>query len=97
MTEQLDRVDRAAGIDERGDRHGAIGIGIIAPAGLPPALLQKISADIGQAVRSAEVSARMGQLGMEPVGSTSEQYTSHIRQEIDKWAAVIKTAGIKAE
>jgi tripartite-type tricarboxylate transporter receptor subunit TctC len=72
-------------------------IGIIAPSGLPPALLQKISADIGQAVRSAEVTARMGQLGMEPVGSTSEQYSSHIRQEIDKWAAVIKTAGIKIE
>jgi tripartite-type tricarboxylate transporter receptor subunit TctC len=72
-------------------------IGVIAPAGLPPALLQKISADIGQAVRSAEVTARMAALGMEPVGSTSEQYTSHIRQEIDKWAAVIKTAGIKIE
>ena len=72
-------------------------IGIIAPSGLPPALLQKISADIGQAVRSAEVTARMGALGMEPVGSTSEQYTNHIRQEIDKWAAVIRTAGIKID
>ncbi|QJW84792.1 hypothetical protein HK414_17625 [Ramlibacter terrae] len=72
-------------------------IGIIAPAGLPPALLQKISADIGQVVRSAEVTARMGQLGMEPVGSTSEQYTAQIRQDIDKWAAIVKTAGIKLD
>jgi tripartite-type tricarboxylate transporter receptor subunit TctC len=72
-------------------------IGIIAPSGIPPALLQKISADIGQVVRSTEVTARMGQLGMEPVGSTSEQYNAQIRQEIDKWAAIVKTAGIKIE
>ena len=72
-------------------------IGIIAPAGMPPALLQKISADIGQVVRSAEVVARMQQLGMEPVGSSSEQYTAQIRQDIDKWAAIVKSAGIKLE
>lgn len=72
-------------------------IGIIAPAGMSPALLQKISTDIGQVVRSAEVVARMQQLGMEPVGSSSEQYTAQIRQDIDKWAAIVKSAGIKLE
>lgn len=72
-------------------------IGVIAPAGLPPALLRKISADIGQAVRTTEVTSRMAQLGMEPVGSSSEQYNAVIRQEIDKWARVIKTSGIKLE
>lgn len=72
-------------------------IGIIGPAGMPPALLQKISADIGQVVRSAEVVSRMQQLGMEPVGSTSDQYTAQIRQDIDKWAAIIKSAGIKLD
>ncbi len=72
-------------------------IGIIGPAGLPPALLQKISADIGQVVRSAEVVSRMQQLGMEPVGSTSDQYTAQIRQDIDKWAAIVKSAGIKMD
>ena len=72
-------------------------IGIIGPAGMPPALLQKISADIGQVVRSAEVVSRMQQLGMEPVGSTSEHYTAQIRQDIDKWAAIVKSAGIKLD
>ena len=72
-------------------------IGLIGPAGMPPALLQKISADIGQVVRSAEVVARMQQLGMEPVGSTSDQYNAQIRQDIDKWAAIVKSAGIKME
>jgi tripartite-type tricarboxylate transporter receptor subunit TctC len=72
-------------------------IGLIGPAGMPPALLQKISADIGHVVRSAEVVARMQQLGMEPVGSTSDQYNAQIRQDIDKWAAIVKSAGIKLE
>jgi len=72
-------------------------IGLIAPAGLPPALLQKISADVAQAVRSPEMGARMAQLGLEPVGSSPEQYNAQIRQEIDKWAAIVKAAGIKIE
>lgn len=72
-------------------------IGVIAPAGLPPALLQKISGDVAQAVRSPELVARMGQLGLEPVGNTSEQYNAQIRQEIDKWAGIVKTANIKIE
>lgn len=72
-------------------------IGIIGPAGISTALLKKISADIGQVVRSTDVVARMQQLGMEPVGSTADQYTTQIRQDIDKWAAIVKTAGIKLE
>ncbi|HYF21153.1 MAG TPA: tripartite tricarboxylate transporter substrate binding protein [Ramlibacter sp.] len=72
-------------------------IGIIAPAGLPPALLNKISNDIGQAVRSQEVTSRMGQLGMEPVGNPSAQYNAQIHQEIDKWAQIVKQANIKLE
>ncbi len=41
--------------------------------------------------------ARMQQLGMEPVGSTAEQYTAQIRQDIDQCAAIVKSAGIKLE
>lgn len=72
-------------------------IGIIAPAGVPQALLQKISADVAQAVRSPEMGTRMAALGLEAVGSTPEQYNAQIRQEIDKWAAIVKTANIKID
>ncbi|HVE53070.1 MAG TPA: tripartite tricarboxylate transporter substrate binding protein [Ramlibacter sp.] len=72
-------------------------IGIIAPAGLPQPLLQKVSADIAKVVRSPETTARMNQLGLEPVGSSPEQYTVQIRQEIDKWSTLIRTTGIKIE
>ena len=72
-------------------------IGIIAPAGLPQPLAQKIAADVGTAVRSPAMGERMAALGLEPVGSTPEQYNAQIRQEIDKWAAIVKTANIKIE
>jgi tripartite-type tricarboxylate transporter receptor subunit TctC len=72
-------------------------IGVIAPAGVPRDLLRRISADIGRAVRSADLGARMVQLGMEPVGSTPEEYDAVIRSEMEKWSSVIKTAGIKVE
>ena len=72
-------------------------IGIIAPAGLPQPLLQKIGADVGTAVRGPELGARMATLGLEPVGSTPEQYNAQIRAEIDKWAAIVKAANIRIE
>jgi tripartite-type tricarboxylate transporter receptor subunit TctC len=72
-------------------------IGVIAPAGVPKPLLQKISADIAKAVKSPELSERMTQLGMEPVGSTPEEYDAVIRSEIDKWSRVVKAANIKIE
>ena len=72
-------------------------IGVIAPAGLPRELARRISADIGAAVRSPELAARMAALGLEAVGSTPDEYGAVIKTEIDKWAKVIKTANIKLE
>ncbi len=72
-------------------------IGVIAPAGLPQPLLQKISADVAQVVHSPEMAARMAPFGLEPVGSSAEQYNAQIRQEIDKWSAIVKTANIRIE
>ena len=72
-------------------------IGVIAPAGLPRELARRIAADIASAVRSPEMAARMAALGLEPVGSTPDEYNAVIKAEIDKWAKVIKTANIKLE
>ncbi len=72
-------------------------IGVIAPSGLPKPLLSRISTDIARAVHSAELSQRMTQLGIEPVGSRAEDYNAMIQVEINKWSAVVKNAGIKIE
>jgi tripartite-type tricarboxylate transporter receptor subunit TctC len=72
-------------------------IGVIAPAGVPRDLRQRIAADIARGVKSPELHDRMVALGMEPVGSSADEYDALIRSEIDKWAGVVKKAGIKLE
>ena len=72
-------------------------IGVIAPAGVPRELRQRIAADIGRGVKSPELNDRMVALGMEPVGSSADEYDALIKSEIDKWAGVVKRAGIKLE
>lgn len=72
-------------------------IGIIAPAKVPKQLVTRMSTDVAAAVKSPEMRAHMLQLGMEPVGSTSEEYQALIGSEIDKWARIVKSANIKLE
>ncbi len=72
-------------------------IGLIAPAGVPKPLLQRLGADVAKAVHAPELTERMAHLGMEPVGSTPEAYDTLIRSEIDKWTRVVKAANIKLE
>ena len=72
-------------------------IGVLAPAGMPPALLARIAAEIAKAVKSPDVSQRFLQLGIEPVGSTPEAYSARIRAAYERYAQVVKTSGTKAE
>ncbi len=72
-------------------------IGVLAPAGMPPALLARIAAEIARAVKSPDVSQRFLQLGIEPVGSTPEAYSARIRAAYERYAQVVKASGMKAE
>ncbi len=72
-------------------------VGIVAPAAMPRELVNRTSADIARAVRSSDLTERMKQQGMEPVGSTPAQFDALIRSEIDKWAKVVKLSGAKVD
>jgi tripartite-type tricarboxylate transporter receptor subunit TctC len=72
-------------------------VGIVAAVGTPRELVQKISGDIARAVKSSDLTGRMTQLGMEPVGSTPAEFDALIRSEIEKWSRVVKTSGAKAD
>jgi len=72
-------------------------VGIVAPAATPRDLVNHISADIAKAVKSSDLTERMKQQGMEPIGSTPEQFDALIRSEIEKWAKVVKLSGAKAD
>jgi tripartite-type tricarboxylate transporter receptor subunit TctC len=72
-------------------------IGVLAPAGMPPALVARMAAEIAKAVKAPDVSQRYQQLGIEPVGSTPEAYGARIRAAYERYAQVVKTSGTKAE
>jgi tripartite-type tricarboxylate transporter receptor subunit TctC len=70
-------------------------IGLLAPAGTPPAIVEKLSAAANQALGTAEVSAALKQQGTDPSGSTPKEFAEFIRADIEKWNAMLAAPGSK--
>jgi tripartite-type tricarboxylate transporter receptor subunit TctC len=71
--------------------------GLLGPANLPPEVLAKLSNDFVAALNTDAVKERLGKLGALPIGSSPEQFETKIREDYEKWAPIIKAAGIKTE
>jgi len=71
--------------------------GLLAPAGTPPEVVQKISTAVADIVRTPETRRKLLALGATPVGNTSAQFADYIRREIDKWAVVVKASGAQVD
>ncbi|HTO50780.1 MAG TPA: tripartite tricarboxylate transporter substrate binding protein [Burkholderiales bacterium] len=72
-------------------------VAFLAPAGTPREIVVRVSQDTAKAVSGPELRERLVQMGIEPVGSTPEQFAQFLGDEIAKWAKVINAAGVKAE
>ena len=70
---------------------------IAVPKGVPPALIEKISADIGSVVSSPEFAEKVGQLGVFPKATSPQELDAMIRKEIERWTAIAKAANITIE
>ncbi|HEX3936392.1 MAG TPA: tripartite tricarboxylate transporter substrate binding protein [Xanthobacteraceae bacterium] len=71
--------------------------GIIAPAGLPKPIVDKLNAAINVAIRSPAMAAFYARIGDEPAGGTPDEFATLIASDSRKWGDVIKRAGIKFE
>ena len=71
--------------------------GLLAPAGTPPAVIQKLQLEVARIVKLADVRERMLQLGIEPEGSTPEEFARVIATEIPLWLGVAKANNIQPE
>jgi tripartite-type tricarboxylate transporter receptor subunit TctC len=74
-----------------------IWLGIFAPAKTPPAVLQRLQKEIGDAVGSADYKEKLLAMEMQPQASTSAELAGYLRSDLAKWAKVVKEAGIKPE
>ena len=70
--------------------------GLTAPARTPKDIIAKINSDALKVVRSAELVERLKAEGSDPVGNSPAEYSAFLRNEIAKWAKVIKSAGVKS-
>jgi tripartite-type tricarboxylate transporter receptor subunit TctC len=71
--------------------------GILAPAGTPRPIVEKLSADINKAVRRPDILERWKSLGLDPVGSRPEVFAERIRADLKLWADLVRLTGIKVE
>jgi len=71
--------------------------GVMAPAGVPKAIIDKLRAAIVNAVNSPEVRERFTALSVEPRTTTPEQFRALLASDVKRWAKVVKDAGIHIE
>jgi len=71
--------------------------GIIAPAGLPAAVLAKLNAAVNEAIRSKIFAERFAQIGDEPAGGTPEEFAATIRRDSARWGEVVRRSGARID
>ena len=71
--------------------------GIVAPAGTPRPIIEKLSTALRAAVMSDDLKSRLNDDGAEALVSTPEEYAADIDREETKWSAIVKKSGAKAE
>lgn len=70
---------------------------VFGPPGMPPAMTARLSTELQKVVADREIQQRLVELSGEPVGSTPEQLSIQLRDEIKKWRPIIQAAGLKAD
>ncbi|MGD9766487.1 MAG: Bug family tripartite tricarboxylate transporter substrate binding protein [Pseudolabrys sp.] len=71
--------------------------GLMGPANLPQAIVEKIAGEMGKAVKQPDFSQRLDKFGVEPLGNTPAQYKAMLAEDIENWAKALKLAGISQQ
>jgi tripartite-type tricarboxylate transporter receptor subunit TctC len=74
-----------------------IWLGLMAPAKTPPAILRKLNAEVAKVVAMPDVQKEWAAQGAVPMSMSVEDFDKYLRADIDKWAQIVRSAGIKAE
>ena len=71
--------------------------GVLAPAGTPPEVVERLSQEIGRIARSPEMREKLAGMGAEPVGGTPAEFRAVIDRDIAKWKPLAQKVGIKVD
>jgi tripartite-type tricarboxylate transporter receptor subunit TctC len=71
--------------------------GLLAPAGTPAAVIERLNVEINKALKHPDVLSRMQAEGADPAGSSAQDFGTFFAAEIVKWTEVVRKAGIRAE
>jgi tripartite-type tricarboxylate transporter receptor subunit TctC len=72
-------------------------VGLLTTAGTPPAIIERLNAEVNRAMRDPDMVARLAALGVAPAGGTPAEFGSLIATEIRTWTETARAAGIKAD
>ncbi len=72
-------------------------VGMLAPAGTPPAIVNRLSEEMRKSLAKPETRERLKALGAITVGDTPAEYAAFLVKDHERWARVIKASGVKAE
>jgi len=86
-------------LDEAGlpGYESGIWLGLMAPAKTPRPVLEKLNAEVNKLLNSAEVRDTWGKQGTTTMGMSIDQFDKFLREEIVKWAKIVKVSGAKAD
>src|SRR4051812_21664435 len=79
------------------DLDGDAWIGVLVPTGTPKEIISRLHHEIADIIALPEMQERLSAIGLDPIGSTPEEFTSQMKIEMEKWAKVIQAANLKAE
>ncbi len=71
--------------------------GVCAPGRTPPEIVARLNAEVVKALKSPDVSERLLRDGIEPIGSSPEEFRAHTRREREKWGKVVRDSGAKVD
>ncbi len=71
--------------------------GLLAPASTPAAVIERLNGETNKILRQAAIVEKLATDGAQPVGGTPAQFADHIRNEISKWASVVKYSRMRVD
>jgi len=72
-------------------------VGVVAPKGTPPEIIQKLNLEIGRALKDPDFARQLSTMGLDPLGSTPDEFATFLGKEIPRWKQIARDAEVKVE